>query len=271
MHQLFDEIVMQGDVPVNLSAVALGADAYLYTGEDRYRNWVAEYVGAWMERIEENGGIIPDNVGLNGIIGENRQGQWWGALYGWSQGIGFMSLSMTIASECAQLVTGDSAYLDLIRSQLDMLMERGVERDGRLEFPSRHSDEGWSGYSSGAWHNALPPIHLWAASMEAREWQRLEKFYQADPEPWDKVTSRGPRERGPGAIDHRRASSHLLGRPVARPSALLRSAAATSRFAARYRRPSHPSGGRCGGSGAGQPERPLQSPGRAAGREFCRA
>ena len=56
VHQLFDEIVMQGDVPVNLSAVALGADAYLYTGEDRYRNWVAEYVGAWMERSEANGG-----------------------------------------------------------------------------------------------------------------------------------------------------------------------------------------------------------------------
>ena len=194
VHQLFDEIVMQGDVPVNLSAVALGADAYLYTGEDRYRNWVAEYVGAWMERIEQNGGIIPDNVGPNGVIGENRQGQWWGGLYGWSQGIGFMSLSMTIASECAQLVTGDDAYLNLIRSQLDMLMERGVERDGRLEFPSRHSDEGWSGYSSGMYLNALSPIHLWAASMEARDWQRLEQFYQADPQSWDKVTSRGPRE-----------------------------------------------------------------------------
>ena len=216
VHQLFDEIVMQGDVPVNLSAVALGADAYLYTGEDRYRDWVAEYVGAWMERIEANGGIIPDNVGLNGIIGENRQGQWWGALYGWSEGIGKMSLSMTIASECAQLVTGDSAYLELIRSQLDMLMERGVERDGRLEFPSRHSDEGWSGYSSGVCRNALSPIHLWAASMEARDWQRLEKLYQADPEPWDKVSSRGPRE-----MDDRAWVRFLAGEMPAYPEQIL--------------------------------------------------
>ncbi len=194
VHQLFDEIVMQGDVPVNLSAVALGANAYLYTGEEQYRDWVAEYVGAWMERIEENDGIIPDNVGLNGRTGENRRGQWWGALYGWAQGLGMMSLSMTIAAECAQLVTGDAAYLDLIRSQLDMLMEKGVERHGRLMFPSRHTDEGWTGFSSNIAHNALPPIHLWAASMEPRDWQRLETLYQLDPEPWGAVTSRGPRE-----------------------------------------------------------------------------
>ena len=30
---------------------------------DRYRDWIAEYVGAWRERAAANGGLLPDNVG----------------------------------------------------------------------------------------------------------------------------------------------------------------------------------------------------------------
>ena len=28
-------------------------------------------------------GILPDNVGLSGRIGENINGKWWGSYYGW--------------------------------------------------------------------------------------------------------------------------------------------------------------------------------------------
>ena len=46
---------------------------------------------------------MPDNIGPNGIIGENRNGQWWGGLYGWNstyaEDINFGGL--TVAAEIA--------------------------------------------------------------------------------------------------------------------------------------------------------------------------
>ena len=108
VHARFDEVVMRGDVPVNLGVVGLVTSAYLYTGEEKYRDWVIEYVEAWMARIEENGGIIPDNVGPTGKIGENRGGEWWGGFYGWAAtfSVHMMGSAMMLASECAQLITG---------------------------------------------------------------------------------------------------------------------------------------------------------------------
>ena len=85
--RLFNHIVLNGDLVANLSATGLVTNAYLYTGEEKYKKWVLEYVEVWMERIRRNGGIIPDNVGPTGKIGEHRDGNWWGGLYGWHSGI----------------------------------------------------------------------------------------------------------------------------------------------------------------------------------------
>ena len=41
------------------------------------------YLSAWAERTAANKGIIPDNVGLSGHIGESMEGKWWGGYYGW--------------------------------------------------------------------------------------------------------------------------------------------------------------------------------------------
>ena len=60
---IFDEMVLQGDEPSNLCATALVTNAYLYTGDEKYKTWVLDYVRGWIDRIEANGGIIPDNVG----------------------------------------------------------------------------------------------------------------------------------------------------------------------------------------------------------------
>ena len=173
IHAMFDKIVMEGDVPVNLGVVGLVAHTYTLTGDDKYRTWIADYVEAWMERIERNGGIIPDNVGLDGRIGENRQGQWWGGFYGWAASSSYQMMfnAMTVASTCAHLVTGDKGYLDLARSQFDMLLERAVEREGRVLIPYRHNEEGWIGHAP---MGHQQPIQLWFASQEERDWQRLE-------------------------------------------------------------------------------------------------
>lgn len=68
----------RGDVPLNLTATSLVAHAYLYTGEERYQRWIADYLDAWRERTARNGGITPDNVGPSDAIGEYNDGKWWG-------------------------------------------------------------------------------------------------------------------------------------------------------------------------------------------------
>lgn len=74
MGRAMAERMERGDVPVNLAAASLVANAYLFTGERKYADWVKEYVEAWLERTRQNGGITPDNVGLEGQRASTRMG-----------------------------------------------------------------------------------------------------------------------------------------------------------------------------------------------------
>ena len=146
--KLFDDMVLNGDIANNLAATALVTNAFLYTGEDKYRTWVLDYVEAWMDRIEANGGIIPDNVGPTGKPGEQRGGQWWGGLYGWNtRGFENIANSITIGAQCALLLSGDYGYLDLLRSQIRVILDQAETRDdGQLVVPHKHGPDGWSDY-----------------------------------------------------------------------------------------------------------------------------
>ncbi len=50
----------------------------------KYRTWLLEYVDAWRARIDANGGNIPSNIGLDGKIGGEWQGKWYGGVFGWN-------------------------------------------------------------------------------------------------------------------------------------------------------------------------------------------
>ena len=42
--------MMHSDVPLNLTATSLVANAYMYSGEPKYRTWIEQYVTAgWSE------------------------------------------------------------------------------------------------------------------------------------------------------------------------------------------------------------------------------
>ena len=143
---LFEKIVLNCDSANNLGATALVTNAYLYTGEEKYKRWVLEYVEAWMDRMRRNNGIIPDNVGPTGQIGEHREGQWWGGIYGWNcySGYNILFHSLTIAAECALLLSGDPGYLELLRSQVQLLLDHALPReDGQLISPARYGPHGW--------------------------------------------------------------------------------------------------------------------------------
>ncbi|MFC1693109.1 hypothetical protein ACFL1R_06360 [Candidatus Latescibacterota bacterium] len=134
----------RGDAVVNLSTTTLVSNAYLLTGEEKYRGWVKEYVDAWRERTRLNGGIVPDNVGLSGKIGEHIDGKWYGSNYGWTWPHGWESvgLAVTVAAENAALLLKDPEYISFPRSQVDVLIENGIEHGGVLYIPAKYGDPG---------------------------------------------------------------------------------------------------------------------------------
>ena len=201
----------QGDVVANLAATSLITNAYLLTGEEKYRRWVVEYLDAWIERAQQNGGLLPDNVGLSGQIGEYTNGKWYGGLYGWTFPHGFYNIGKAaiVAATNAFLVTKDPRYLDLPRTQIDQIMDMGEMRDPRdLEMslpqhwtgiiaamgqkketfvvPYRRGDSGWFDYQPMA---PLYPVAVWNLSMEEADWERIENLRHAGGYDWNLVFS----------------------------------------------------------------------------------
>ena len=189
--------MVPGDVPLNLTVTSLIANAYLYTGQLKYKAWVLDYLRAWERRTEDNSGIMPDNVGPEGKIGERMNGKWWGGYYGWRWPHGGRILidSSLIAGSNALLMSGDAAHLNLARSQLDLLWGLGREQNGEFQIPNRHGAEGWFDYGS---PNSDLSIHLYYLTHSAEDRARLDrcgstdqrivhsfgKGGQFDPEPW---------------------------------------------------------------------------------------
>ncbi len=189
--ELFDNMVLNGDVPHSLGSTALITNAFLYTGEDKYKRWVLDYTEAWMERIKANNGVLPDNVGPTGKIGENRRGLWWGGLYGWNSFVGhyIMFSGLTIAAECALLLTGDFGYLELLRSQFRLLMDNAITgEDGQLLLPSRYGADGWEyvredfEYEKGRFFpcRLQELVHLYHASMAPEDYEFIARIREGD-------------------------------------------------------------------------------------------
>ena len=173
--KLLNERQMSCDVPLNLTSTSLITNAFLYTGDDRYKQWVLGYLEAWAERIEANGGICPDNVGPNGVIGETMNGKWWGGYYGWRWPHGLMTIiqPLTIAAMNAVLLTGDMSYLDIPRGQVDRIIDKGYLKDNALYVPNRHLDKGWSDYQV---LRPEYPLQIWNVSQAEQDRVRLEQF-----------------------------------------------------------------------------------------------
>jgi hypothetical protein len=194
---LFDRMVLDGDIPDNLGATALITNAFLYTGDDRYRTWVLDYTQAWLERTRANDGLIPDNIGPTGIIGEHRNGQWWGGWYGWNSRNSSRNAlqAALIAAECALLLTGDSGYLELIRSPVEYLLDMASTRDdGQLVVPTRITESGWE--------NPQPMRLNWLgrlyhASMDRRDGDLIERLRDGERElDWNEIDVAGDRSSG---------------------------------------------------------------------------
>lgn len=179
--------MMRGDVPLNLTASSLVLNAYLATGEAKYARWIEEYVGAWMERVRANGGILPDNVGLSGRIGEYMDGRWWGGYYGWRWPHGlFNQVEATLIGAInAFLVSHDSRYFELPRSVLRLVQAQGRRDGDRLLVPHRHDERGWYDYRP---LNPSYLVHLWYVSQDPADYARIGEM--ADTTSWNRLVYR---------------------------------------------------------------------------------
>jgi hypothetical protein len=157
----------RGDTAVNLAATSLAVNAWLYDHDPAFADWVIDYVDAWRERAEANGGMLPDNVGPSGVVGELHDGAWWGGHYGWTWPHGLHSIgsAVTVAALNTVLLTGRLDRLDLARAVFDRVLEHaeigddialrgslgpgwaeklGATPDTReLLVPYRHGPGGW--------------------------------------------------------------------------------------------------------------------------------
>lgn len=218
MGAVMQERMGQGDVVGNLMATSLVANAFLLTGEEKYRGWVREYTDAWVERAAANGGLLPDNVGLSGQIGEYMDGRWYGGLYGWAWPHGYYNIGMaaTVAACNAFLLTRQPDYLDLPRTQFDRILALGEVREMQADemslghhwleqftaagqeprmflVPYRYSDSGWFDYQPMA---PVYPTAIWNISADAADWERVESVRRAEPVDWRQTVSFHNKEDG---------------------------------------------------------------------------
>ena len=153
-----------GDNFLNLAATLLGTNAYALTGKEKYRDWTLEYLDAWKERAAAAGGMIPSNIGLDGTLGGEHDGQWWKGTYGWNFTIFDGELQQiahrnyfTAASfqgfANGLLLSGDQGYVDVLRKQMDLVLGAGREEDGQRLLPTMYGDP--RGYA----HNGEPEFY----------------------------------------------------------------------------------------------------------------
>jgi hypothetical protein len=180
--QTMNRRMMRGDVPLNLTATSLILNAYLLTGQAKYRQWIEDYVQAWIERVRTNGGVLPDNIGPSGQIGECMDGKWWGGYYGWRWPHGLMNQieATFIGAANALLVTGEARFLELPRSVIRLAQSHGRAENGHFCVPHRHGDQGWYDFRP---LNASYLVHLWYLSQSQEDYDRLAQL--ADVATWD--------------------------------------------------------------------------------------
>ena len=169
-----------GDHFLNLVATTLPTNAYLATGDEKYRRWIVEYMDAWLGRMTQNGGIIPSFVDVDGSIGGPDR-KWWGNAYGW----GFSPINPVtgrredrnripralVGFSNALLVTGDRKYVDAWRTMIDAVNAKARTAGGRREYPTMHGADGWYGWQASPWN--VGALEVWYWSMRADDRARL--------------------------------------------------------------------------------------------------
>ena len=179
----YNDIV--GGHPVNTLATSLAANAYMLDNEEKYKRWVLEYMDAWLDRMEANDGIIPTNIGLDGTIGGETGGKWYGGVYGWGFTVRIAGTDVMahrnrhhygmVGFTNAFLLTGDPKYLLPWRKQIDKINAQAKVINGQKMYPNMYGEEGWYHFTPDKYdHGALELYYLLMDSQD------LERMPQVD-------------------------------------------------------------------------------------------
>ncbi len=177
-----------GDNPMNLSTTVLALNAYMLEHEEKYRAWALEYIDAWCDRTAANGGIIPTNIGLDGTIGGECDGRWYGGIYGW----GF-TVIVPQTGEFAHrtyshkraingfgvglLLTGSQRYVDTWRGVIDLINANAREIEGQTMWPNAFGDH----FGEADWYDWQPrpfdsgALEVWYWSMNRDDLKRVKQ------------------------------------------------------------------------------------------------
>ena len=168
-----------GDSPVNMGATSLVLNAYMLTGEEKYREWLIGYCDAWVDRMDANGGIIPSNIGLDGTIGGECDGKWYGGVYGW----GF-TVVVPQTGELAHrnlawwgyrgfgnaiIASGDMRYVDKWGAMIDQINAQAKLEDGVTVYPHMYGDNGWYHFTPEPYSYGALDLYYWSLREKDRE------------------------------------------------------------------------------------------------------
>ncbi len=170
-----------GDHPLNLLATTLAMNAYMLTGDNKYRDWILEYTGAWRDRIIKNEGNIPTNIGLDGVIGGEWDGKWYGGTFGWnfwpeSNVRNYFIRGPRVGLGNAYMLTADKNFIQPLRMQMNNLFEARKMDGSTVLLPNKYGDNGWYGYIPQKRSDVLRDIYLW--SMDSSDLKNLKN------DPW---------------------------------------------------------------------------------------
>ncbi len=180
-----------GDIHLNLAATILHLNAYMLTGEEKYRNWAIEYIDAWKQRAAATGGMIPSNIGLDGKLGGEHNGQWWKGTYGWNFTIYDGELEQIAHRNYfmhgawpgfsnALLLTGDQSYIAVLRKQMELLYAQRKTEGGKTVYPQMYGDPRgykhngkpeWYHFTPNSFSDRMAEIYLW--SMDRNDLDRI--------------------------------------------------------------------------------------------------
>lgn len=184
-----------GDNPLNLQAVSLVMNAYMIAREPRFRDWIETYLTAWIERAQRNGGVLPSYIDLKGRIGGKAK-KWYGGTYGW----GFSPVvpqtglredrnrvpRAIVAFMNAYVMTGDDRYLQVWRTQANVINAQARTINGVVQTPTMYGPKGWYSYKPGLYQ--ANGLEIWYLSMRDDDFRRANTDH-----PWiDYLTGKNP-------------------------------------------------------------------------------